>query len=120
MDIGLIIFVVFFAFLCEYLDSTLGMGYGTIMSPVFLILGFKPQEIVFAILVSEFLTGILAGFFHHHQGNVDFKINTQQLNINFRKRFSLDLKVVMVLLITSITGAVTAVVLVGYLPPRVG
>ncbi|MCM8800205.1 MAG: hypothetical protein NC900_05740 [Candidatus Omnitrophica bacterium] len=47
MELGwsLIIFIVLFAFLCEYLDSTLGMGYGTIMSPVLLILGFNPAPV---------------------------------------------------------------------------
>ena len=30
------------AFLCEYMDSPLGMGYGTTLIPILLILGFEP------------------------------------------------------------------------------
>lgn len=52
------------AFLCEYLDSSLGMGYGTTLTPVLLLLGFEPTQIVPAVLLSEFLTGLLSGLFH--------------------------------------------------------
>jgi len=56
------------AFLAEYVDSSLGMGYGTILTPVLLLMGFKPLEVVPAVLLSEFATGLLAGFTHHKLG----------------------------------------------------
>jgi uncharacterized membrane protein YfcA len=59
------------AFVCEYLDSSLGMGYGTTLTPVLLIAGFSPMSIVPAVLFSELLTGLAAGLLHHHDGNVD-------------------------------------------------
>ena len=38
--IGMVaLFIVTAAFLCEYVDSTLGMGYGTTLTPLLLILG---------------------------------------------------------------------------------
>jgi len=40
--IGLILFSI--AFLCEYTDSTLGMGYGTTMTPILLLMGFEPLD----------------------------------------------------------------------------
>jgi len=43
------------AFICEYVDSTLGMGYGTTLTPVLLLVGFAPMQIVPAILLSEFM-----------------------------------------------------------------
>ena len=60
------------AHLCEYVDSSLGMGYGTTLTPVLLLAGFEPLQIVPAVLLSEFVTGLAAGLLHHHEGNIDF------------------------------------------------
>jgi len=60
------------ALLCEYLDSSLGMGYGTTLTPILLLAGFAPLQIVPAILLSEAVTGLAAGLFHQRDGNVDF------------------------------------------------
>jgi len=56
---------------CEYVDSSLGMGYGTTLTPLLLLMGFEPLQIVPAVLLSEFCTGITAGWLHHRDGNVD-------------------------------------------------
>ncbi len=64
--------IVAVAFVCEYVDSSLGMGYGTTLTPLLLLFGQQPLEVVPAILISELLTGLLAGVLHHHDGNVDF------------------------------------------------
>ena len=60
------------ALLCEYMDSSLGMGYGTTLTPLLLLAGFEPLQIVPAVLVSELITGVAAGWMHHRDGNVDF------------------------------------------------
>ena len=73
LSLWVIITIIVLAFLCEYMDSTLGMGYGTMLTPVFLLMGFSPMQIVPAILLSELVSGLLAGFFHHREGNVDLK-----------------------------------------------
>jgi uncharacterized membrane protein YfcA len=59
------------ALLCEYVDSSLGMGYGTTLTPLLLIAGFEPLQIVPAVLFSEFLSGLAAGALHQRDGNVD-------------------------------------------------
>ncbi len=65
--------VVFFAALtCEYIDSSLGMGYGTTLTPLLLLAGFAPLDIVPAVLLSEAVTGAAAGLMHQRDGNVDF------------------------------------------------
>ncbi len=43
------------------------------LTPMFLLMGFSPMQIVPAILLSELVSGLLAGFFHHREGNVDLK-----------------------------------------------
>lgn len=65
------------AFVAEYVDSSLGMGYGTTLTPLLMIVGFSPLQIVPAVLLSEFFTGISAGVLHHTFGNVDFRRDTR-------------------------------------------
>jgi len=60
------------ALACEYLDSSLGMGYGTTLTPLLLLAGFAPLDIVPAILLSEAVTGLAAGLLHQRDGNVNF------------------------------------------------
>jgi uncharacterized membrane protein YfcA len=64
--------VFIFALGCEYMDSSLGMGYGTTLTPLLLLAGFEPLQIVPAILLSELITGLAAGALHQRDGNVDF------------------------------------------------
>ena len=71
--IEIILFAFFAGFIMEFIDSFLGGGYGTVLTPLFLLLGFTLPEIVPMILLSEILTGILGGSFHHKFGNVDKK-----------------------------------------------
>ena len=118
-----VIIIVFIAFWCEYMDSTLGMGYGTTLTPVLLLFGFSPLQIVPAILLSELVTGLLAGFFHHREGNVNFKPETTNFSLimnqlkslgyveSFKRGVPLHLKVALLLAICSILGTVVAVLI---------
>lgn len=56
---------------CEFIDSGLGMGYGTTLTPLLLLAGYEPLDVVLAILISELATGILAAIFHDRAGNMD-------------------------------------------------
>ncbi len=60
-------------FTCELIDSGLGMGYGTILTPTLLLLGYSAADIVPTVLVSELCSGFAASFFHHDIKNVDLK-----------------------------------------------
>jgi uncharacterized membrane protein YfcA len=73
MSIQMLWPLVLLALACEYVDSTLGMGYGTTLTPILLLMGYEPAQIVPSVLLSEFLTGISAGILHHEFGNVDFR-----------------------------------------------
>ncbi|MFH1675755.1 MAG: sulfite exporter TauE/SafE family protein [bacterium] len=85
------------ALICEFVDSTLGMGYGTTLTPILLLFGFDPLKVVPAILVSQLITGFSGAISHMQAGNVDLS------------RKSMGLKVAMVLGACSIVGAVIAV-----------
>lgn len=64
------------AFVSEYLDSGLGMGYGTALAPVLIIMGYAPLKVVPAILISQLITDIAACISHHQYRNVNLKINS--------------------------------------------
>lgn len=85
------------AFACEYVDSTLGMGYGTALTPLLLLFGYEPLDIVPAVLASELATGLLAAALHHRAGNVEFR------------RGGKDLRIAMILALCSIVGTLVAV-----------
>ena len=97
LNIDFLLLVILLAFFCELLDSTLGMGYGTTLTPVLLLMGFEALAIVPCILLSELITGITAGLTHHKVGNVNFS------------KGSIHLKVALVLAGCSIIGATCSV-----------
>lgn len=128
LSLWVVITIIAVAFLCEYMDSTLGMGYGTTLTPVLLLLGFNPMQVIPAILLSELITGLLAGFVHHREGNVNFRPETtdfskimNQLKAlgyveSFRRGLPLHLRVALLLAICGIIGTVIAVFVVFNIP----
>jgi len=100
----LLVFIIILAFLCEYIDSSLGMGYGTTLTPLLLIMGYNPLQIVPAILLSELISGLTAAFFHHKFKNVNFNFGTA------------DFKIALVMAGCSILGTLVAVFVALNLP----
>ncbi|RLC38261.1 MAG: hypothetical protein DRH51_08510 [Candidatus Coatesbacteria bacterium] len=92
------------AFLLELMDSSLGMGYGTTLTPVLILVGFKPLDIVPAVLFSELITGLSAAVFHHSFGNVNLKRRSSHLNV------------AMVLALCSVVGSTIAVFIAVNIP----
>lgn len=76
MDLTLTLLMALFAmaFICELIDTSLGGGYGTILTPVAMSIGISPMVIIPAILFSEICTGFGGGLFHFKFKNVDFRI----------------------------------------------
>jgi len=125
---GMGITIVIIAFFAEYIDSTLGMGYGTTLTPLLILFGFEPLQVVPAVLLSELVTGLLAGFTHHSFGNVDFRPKTMNLKRiysalkklglfeSFKRGISLHLKIALLIASCSFIGTVTAVFVAINLP----
>lgn len=102
-----IFFIMPIAFVCEYIDSTLGMGYGTTLTPILLLMGFSPLQVVPAVLFSEFVSGIIAAAFHHSVRNATFTPGSK------------DTKVAAVLSTFAVIGAIISVVVALRLPANV-
>jgi len=76
ITVGLFLLFLSIAFICEFIDSSLGMGYGTILTPTLLIFGFSPLVVVPSILLSQAFGGLTASVFHQQFKNVSFKRNS--------------------------------------------
>jgi uncharacterized protein len=83
ITVGLFLFLFIAAFVCEFIDSSLGMGYGTILSPVLILMGFDPLIAVPAILLSQAFGGFTASIFHHQFENASFSRGSRDLKIVF-------------------------------------
>lgn len=69
------------SFMAEYVDSSLGMGYGTTLTPLLLLLGFSPKMVVPAVLIQELISGSLNAGSHHALGNADMRLRGRALKL---------------------------------------
>ncbi len=96
---------------CEYMDASIGMGYGTTLTPILLIVGFSPLEVVPAVLLGQLVGGIVGGLAHHRLGNIslDFRRDEQLIKTRLRRLGylprSTDSKVIFILAVCGIIGA---------------
>lgn len=63
-------------FAAEFIDSSLGMLYGTLLSPILIIMGIPPIVAVPAVLFSQTAGSLVAGFFHQHFAHGNFRPKT--------------------------------------------
>ena len=59
----------------EYMDSAGGMGYGTALTPLMLMAGFDPKQVVPCVMITEMFTGLMAGVIHGEFENVEWKFS---------------------------------------------
>lgn len=114
ITITLFVVVVVISLGCEYMDASIGMGYGTTLSPVLLIIGFLPLEVVPSVLLGQLVGGLVGGVAHHRLGNInlDFRrdeaIKKRLRGLGYMPK-SLDSKVILLLAVCGTIGAVVAV-----------
>ncbi len=81
LSIYIVMFLIALAFLAELIDSSLGMMYGTLLSPILIAIGFNPTSVIPAILISQAMGGIVGTISHHRYRNADFHFNTKHTKI---------------------------------------
>jgi uncharacterized membrane protein YfcA len=81
MDMLMFIFITILAFIFQFIDASIGMGYGTILSPILLCLGFNPIISVPAVLFSQAMGSFAASRFHIKYGNSSFPKGSSSKNI---------------------------------------
>lgn len=95
------------AFICELIDASLGMGYGTILSPLLILFGFDPFVVIPSILFSQAVGGFMGATFHHEVKNMDLGAGKK------------DSRIVYTIAIAGILAAVLAVIIAVKLPQKV-
>lgn len=73
--------LVLLAFAAGFLDTSLGMGYGTILGPLLLAAGYRVPEVVPALLISQVTAGLVGARFHHANGNASFARDSLHLRV---------------------------------------
>ncbi|MCX5793655.1 MAG: sulfite exporter TauE/SafE family protein [Elusimicrobia bacterium] len=84
MDLGFInlALVAGLAVIMEIIDSGLGMMYGTLLSPMLVLMGYNPKLVVPAILISQAAGGATGSIGHHLRKNSDFSGLTKDMKIS--------------------------------------
>ena len=103
------------ALLCEYMDASIGMGYGTTLTPLLLIIGFLPLEVVPAVLLGQLAGGLIGGLAHYRLGNISLDFRQDEKLVKDRLRGlgylprSFDSKVIFILAVCGVIGALVGV-----------
>ncbi len=77
------VYLIFFAMIMEFIDSALGMMYGTVLSPLLILMGYDVKAVVPSILISQSVGGFIASWRHHHLQNANFKAGTVDYHLSF-------------------------------------
>jgi len=83
------------------------MGYGTSLTPILLLMGYEPMQIVPCVLLSEFASGITAAVFHHRAKNANFTPRSK------------DSKIAIALSLFSVVGVVASIFVATNVPKSV-
>jgi uncharacterized protein len=54
----------------EFLDASAGMGFGTAITPMLLIMGFSPMQIIPVVMIQQAVAGLTGAWLHDRLGNV--------------------------------------------------
>lgn len=65
--------VVLVAMFFEFMDASAGMGFGTALTPLLLVMGFDPKQIVPAVMIQQGTAGLVGAFLHREFENVEWK-----------------------------------------------
>ncbi len=115
LSAGLFVSVAAIAVVCQFLAVAFGIGYGTPMAPLLLLIGFSPLQVVPAVLLSQLAGGVVGGVSHHRLGNISLDFRRDEELIKERLRGlgylprSQDSKVILTLVALGIPGVLIGV-----------
>jgi uncharacterized membrane protein YfcA len=67
--------IVFIAMFFEFMDASAGMGFGTAITPLLLVMGFDPKQIVPVVMIQQGVAGLVGAFLHREFENVEWKFS---------------------------------------------
>jgi uncharacterized protein len=78
-----ILFLVLVGFIAKLVDSTLGLGYGTVLVPSLLLLGFPIDRVIPGVLLSEFISSALTAISHRGMGTISSHPRSEDFKVSF-------------------------------------
>ncbi len=92
--------VVLIAAFFEFMDASAGMGFGTALTPLLLVIGFDPKQIVPVVMIQQGAAGLVGAFLHREFQNVEWKF----------KPMSETIKLAIIIVISGVVFNVLAIV----------
>lgn len=92
--------VVLIAAFFEFMDASAGMGFGTALTPLLLMVGFDPKQIVPVVMIQQGAAGLVGAFLHREFENVEWKF----------KPMSETIKLAMIIVISGVVFNMLAIV----------
>ena len=96
--------VVVLAIVFEFLDSAAGMGYGTAFTPILLMLGYDPMQIVPVIMIQQACAGLTSAYIHKEYGNIEWSLKPMSETTRLWLILAITGSLAVVFSITSIYG----------------
>ncbi len=59
----------------DIMDASAGMGFGTALTPLLLVIGFDPKQIVPVVMIQQGAAGLVGAFLHREFENVEWKFS---------------------------------------------
>jgi uncharacterized membrane protein YfcA len=92
--------VVLLAAFFEFMDASAGMGFGTALTPLLLMIGFDPKQIVPVVMIQQGAAGLVGAFLHREFENVEWKL----------KPMSETIKLALIIVVSGVIFNVLAIV----------
>jgi uncharacterized membrane protein YfcA len=73
--------VVLMAAFFEFMDASAGMGFGTALTPLLLVMGFDPKQIVPVVMIQQAAAGLVGAFLHREFENVEWKFKPMSATV---------------------------------------
>ena len=71
MEVVVLLLLFILAFFAESIDIIMGMGFGTLVTPILIAFGYNPLVVLPIVLLLQAIAGLTAGFWHHFQENIN-------------------------------------------------
>lgn len=81
ITVGAFLALVLLAMGGMFVDSSIGMGYGTMLTPLLLLLGFPPHAVVPSVVLSQACGSIAATLSHHRFRNVHVSWHSRHVRL---------------------------------------
>jgi len=78
---GILWTVVLIAMIFEFMDASAGMGFGTAITPLLLLMGFEPLQIVPIVMIQQCVAGLVGAFLHREFENVTWKFKPMSATV---------------------------------------